>query len=427
MLYEMGPRARHVYQLLLERIRSGELAPGARLPAHTELAKSFGVAQLTMRHVLARLESDRLVVRERGRGTFVRGADGPQVLIVAADPGQRAELEQQVRSTGQPVLVAATSADALAALEREARPVLAIVNLHLPEASDGLRLVRRLRNRLPDLVLAVLNPTPAQRTRLERAVRPPLLMVGDPPFLQLAQVLRADLPSPGDSVAQRLELLLNRYGALQLAGERASARTLLLRDGIASGLSVHDLYQGVLARAQYRVGELWQSNQITVAREHLATAVTQSLVADLAATASRVTSNRVGVLVACVEGEQHDIGARMVADMLDLDGFSVRFLGADVPTGALLSMLREESPRLLVLSAAMTERVVALRTAVARVRQVHGAGLRIFVGGQVMRWAADSVRALDVDLAANDALETLVAARRLPVKPSLRGSQTSPS
>jgi MerR family transcriptional regulator, light-induced transcriptional regulator len=99
--------------------------------------------------------------------------------------------------------------------------------------------------------------------------------------------------------------------------------------------------------------------------------------------------------------------------LLELDGFAVRFLGADVPTDSLISMLREESPRLLVLSAAMPERLLALQDAVARVRQLDGPGLRIFIGGQIMEWAPEPVRALDVDLAAGDPVETLVEARQL--------------
>ena len=194
---------------------------------------------------------------------------------------------------------------------------------------------------------------------------------------------------------------------------RAKSCALMMQQGVAAGLSVPELYRHVLEPAQYRVGDLWQGNQISVAREHLATAVTEAVMVDLAAAAPRAPSTGMRVLVACVEGELHDIGARMVADLLELDGFGVRFLGADVPTDSLLSMLHEESPHLLVLSAAMRERLVALQAAVARVRHVYGPRLRLFVGGQVMEWAPEPVRALEVDLAAGDALETLAGARRL--------------
>jgi MerR family transcriptional regulator, light-induced transcriptional regulator len=421
MLYELGPRARRVYQALLDRVRSGELAPGTRLPAHTQLAASFGVAPLTMRQVLSRLEAERIVVRERGRGTFIRAADGPHVLIIAADADERADLEHQVRAAGHQPLLAATPAEALAALDRETLLVLVVVDVRLRGASAGLRLVRRLRERRPGLPLAILNPTAGQRSRLARSAASPLVFVGNPPLAQLSQVLRADMPRtqstpPGldSALAPRVNLLLERYVALQLAGERAGARELMLREGVTMGLSVPELYRLVLEPAQARVGDLWEGNQINVAREHLATAVTEAVMVDLAASAPRLPRNTgMRVLVGCVEGELHEIGARMVADMLELDGFEVRFLGADVPTDSLVAILREESPLLLVLSAAMPERLPVLRAAVARVREAYGPRLRIFVGGQIMDWAPEAVRALKVDLAARDALETVAGARRL--------------
>jgi CheY-like chemotaxis protein len=106
-------------------------------------------------------------MHERGRGTFVRAAEGPHVLIIAADRAKRADCEQEVREAGQYSVLAVTPAEGLAALDRETRLTLAVVDLHLPSASAGLRLVRRLRQRAPELPVAVLSPTRGQRTRLE--------------------------------------------------------------------------------------------------------------------------------------------------------------------------------------------------------------------------------------------------------------------
>jgi DNA-binding GntR family transcriptional regulator len=46
------------------------------------LAAQFGVATLTVRHVLDHLEQEGLVAREHGRGTFARARTTPAVLIV---------------------------------------------------------------------------------------------------------------------------------------------------------------------------------------------------------------------------------------------------------------------------------------------------------------------------------------------------------
>jgi len=56
-----GPRTQRVYAALRERIVHGTLAVGTKLPAHIALATEYGVAPVTMRHVLARLEEEGFV------------------------------------------------------------------------------------------------------------------------------------------------------------------------------------------------------------------------------------------------------------------------------------------------------------------------------------------------------------------------------
>jgi MerR family transcriptional regulator, light-induced transcriptional regulator len=421
MLYDLGPRARRVYTVLLDRVRSGELAPGTRLPPHTELAQSFGVAPLTIRQVLAQLEVEGLLARERGRGTFVRATQRPRVLIVAWSPMQRAALLEQVRDVGQQAIVAATSAEGLAALKREPSVVVLLVDLRLPTAREGLNFVRAVRRQRPRLQIAVFEPTSRQKSRLEHTVAPPLFSLGQPATGPLAQFLHSLLSQPVDSarsaatdagMAQRLADLLERFVALQLAGERGAARQLVLDGGLAAGVPLADVYVGVLQPAQYRIGELWQRNQINAAREHLATAISASVMAELVAATPHALGSGSCVLVACVEGELHDLGARMVADLLEVDGIGVRFLGANVPTDSLLSIVEEEQPLLVVLSMTMPERLMQLRQAVAGIRRVHGPRLPVFVGGQALAWVPDLGRLVDADLAARDARETLHAARR---------------
>jgi GntR family transcriptional regulator len=56
---------------LAQRIATGEWKPGHTLPNETELAREVGVSSGTMRKSLDLLESEYLVTRRRGRGTFV--------------------------------------------------------------------------------------------------------------------------------------------------------------------------------------------------------------------------------------------------------------------------------------------------------------------------------------------------------------------
>lgn len=56
---------------LIAKIESGELAPGEQLPPERELSDSLGVNRMTLRRALQVLESQGLILRKHGVGTFI--------------------------------------------------------------------------------------------------------------------------------------------------------------------------------------------------------------------------------------------------------------------------------------------------------------------------------------------------------------------
>ncbi|MFY1620605.1 winged helix-turn-helix domain-containing protein [Micromonospora sp. WMMD736] len=57
---------------LASRIRSGEYAPGDKLPSYSELSKLYGVAVTTVQKAIRILEAQGLVIGVTGRGVYVR-------------------------------------------------------------------------------------------------------------------------------------------------------------------------------------------------------------------------------------------------------------------------------------------------------------------------------------------------------------------
>ena len=57
-------------------------------------------------------------------------------------------------------------------------------------------------------------------------------------------------------------------------------------------------------------------------------------------------------MVSGTPGEQHVLGARMVADFLEADGWEVLLLGAGAPTDDLVALVTAEQPDLVALSTA---------------------------------------------------------------------------
>src|SRR5215469_2029215 len=66
------PPSRVIAEDLRNKIESGDLAPGAKLPSERELAEQYGTARNTAREAVRLLAEAGLVIAEHGRGSFVR-------------------------------------------------------------------------------------------------------------------------------------------------------------------------------------------------------------------------------------------------------------------------------------------------------------------------------------------------------------------
>ncbi len=169
-------------------------------------------------------------------------------------------------------------------------------------------------------------------------------------------------------------------------------------------MSPATLYQSVVAPAMHELGSLWEKGAITIADEHLATALTHRVLSALRSPAFidqafEPPSAKPRAMLAAVQGEQHALGLRMAADLLEDAGYQAIYLGADVPSGALLQAIESLSPSLLGLSATMPEFALRLEEVISRVRSEHP-NLSLLVGGQAIAsqrvWEATPVNDLEL-------------------------------
>ena len=219
-------------------------------------------------------------------------------------------------------------------------------------------------------------------------------------------------PAPSAPPPAPLEALFARYLDAQLAGDRRAALRVVIDEGLGAGHAVGELQAHVVRAAQAEIGRLWQQNRISIAQEHMATAISHVAASRLFEEAT--PAPRIGrrVVVACVEGEFHEFPARLVADFLDLGGFDVLYLGGNVPTDHLISMLEEAKPDLLAFSVTMSFNVPALRTALERIRARLPA-LPVLIGGHALKWEPNLARECGVETCEPDASCVLDAALRL--------------
>lgn len=220
------------------------------------------------------------------------------------------------------------------------------------------------------------------------------------------------LPSvmPGDGP---LSALARRFLDALLKSERQAASKLVL-DAVSSGVSARQIYLEVFQPVQLEVGRLWQMNLISVAREHYCTAATQLVMSQLYPQFFGAASTGRNVVVACVAGDLHELGARMVADFFELDGWQTFYTGASTPHASVIDAVLERKAGVLAISATITYHLHEVKALIAAVRgDPRCAGVKIIVGGYPFNCAPDLWRQVGADAGAADAQAAVSAAARL--------------
>ena len=171
------------------------------------------------------------------------------------------------------------------------------------------------------------------------------------------------------------------------------------------------LYIDLLQPLLVQVGNLWEAGRISVAQEHLASAVVGRVMAGFATFRFTPARQARRAIVTSAPSELHEIGSWMLADMLELGGWHGRYLGANVPENALLYMIEEFRPELVAISVTMPYHLERALELVRLARANPGlSGLRIMVGGMATRNMEDLVLSQGVDGTATEAAEAVALA-----------------
>lgn len=215
-------------------------------------------------------------------------------------------------------------------------------------------------------------------------------------------------------VDSRITVLRTDYLHEILSARRTRALELVLAAHQA-GYPVVDIYMNVFQEALYEIGRLWETNRISVADEHMATAITQYVMANLYQYLDVTGIQRGKFVMTGVEGELHQVGANMVADVLEADGWNVMFLGTNVPADGVIQSIREHGADLVGISSTMVCNIPKVITLVEATRAECGASVNIILGGGAFRCLQELPSELEGCVVALNLRETLELTRhKLP-------------
>lgn len=196
-----------------------------------------------------------------------------------------------------------------------------------------------------------------------------------------------------------------------LRSDRSGA-TAVIDEVVAKEASIADIYTRVFQPVMVEVGRLWHMNQITVATEHYCTAITQGIMtrfySDIFSTPRRGRT----LVAACVDNELHEMGLRMLCDLVEYEGWDTVYLGAALPLESLLEAVERHRPDVMALSVTMPHHLDACRETL-RALQEAAPQLQLALGGRAFQVAPELARKWGVDYTSSGVTEFLEWIRTL--------------
>ncbi len=221
--------------------------------------------------------------------------------------------------------------------------------------------------------------------------------------VQLIERARQKLPSMPDDVPSHLDpraplwQLASEYLAALLRGSRATALQAI-KNALDSGTSIRDLYRYVFEPAQQEIGRLWQLNVISVAQEHYCTAATQHIMTQLYPSMFGGEKREARAVAMCVGGELHEIGLRIITDLLELEGWQTWYLGASVPPAAAVQLCVDQRADVLLISATLPPHLTSVAEVIRIFRtRAELRDAKVVVGGRAFQAAPDLWKTIGAD------------------------------
>lgn len=202
----------------------------------------------------------------------------------------------------------------------------------------------------------------------------------------------------------------------------------VVREALDGAVAPQRIYLDIFQPSAYAIGRLWQANKISVAGEHLATAIIERQMGELHPLFKPARELGRTMVLGCVPDEWHRVGARMVADFFEADGWEVHYLGANVPIADLVGLARETSADLVGLSAEMLFNLPRVAELVRALERAGLGGIPVIAGGMPFIEQAGLARALNLRGSAPNAADAVALAEAVvgaDVAPSSPTSEES--
>ncbi len=215
--------------------------------------------------------------------------------------------------------------------------------------------------------------------------------------------------------------ILGRYLDALLQGDRKQCRTVI-EETLQGGTPTNSVYVDVIWPIMVQIENLLRTDQITTIQEHLATRINRTIADQLQNKLPHRPSKNKKIVVCCAQSDIQELGAQMMADMFESDGWEIKFLGGGLNNDDILTFINEYGPDILLIYGIGPKQAPDLRQLIDTIKGITAwPDMRIMVSGGLFNRAEGLWQEIGADLFAATTLEAIqMASQDGPIEPQER-------
>ena len=203
---------------------------------------------------------------------------------------------------------------------------------------------------------------------------------------------------------------LERYLDALLQGNRRACRTVI-EETLQSGTPANSVYLDIIWPIMVEIENLFRLDRITSTQEHLATRINRTIVDQLQNKLPRKASKYKRIVVCCAPDELQELGAQIIADLFESDGWEVKFLGGNLTNDDILAFTSEYAPDILLIYGTTPKQAPSIRRLIDTIRDINAQpNMRIMLSGGLFNRAEGLWEEMGADLFAATAIEAVQTA-----------------
>lgn len=217
------------------------------------------------------------------------------------------------------------------------------------------------------------------------------------------------------------DAVLERYLDTLLKGDRKACRTVI-EESLQTGTPANSVYLDIIWPIMAEIEHLVRSDKITTTQEHLATRINRTIVDQLQNKLPRKPLRNKRIVIACSNAKLQELGAQIMADLFESDGWEVKFLGGGLTNDDILAFINENAPDILLIYGGTPKQAPEIRQLIDTIRDINAwPNMRIMLSGGLFNRADGLWQEIGADLYAATALEALqIASKDTPIEPEQR-------